>query len=100
MLKITKKIRRELSIKSTIGKYRGNPIIMELLPSENIQFKIKGTRETATISLLTCYMVAVNNTINAKYAESMREYKQKLAQGKRAKKPSKPNMFLYLPKLF
>jgi len=90
-LKLTKAIKREmLSSAETHGKNRGKPIIVELLPGDEISFRVKGTRASYSIYLGHCFRLAQIQTVEANYKEAVARYK---ARGmKRMKKPKRPSL--------
>lgn len=86
--KLIKPIKRELLSTEQNGKHRGKPIIVELMPGDEISFRIKGTKKSQSVYLGHCYRLAQIFTIERNYNEAMALYKK----GGRKRKPKRPAM--------
>ena len=74
--KLTKSVKREmLSYAETHGKHRGKPVIVELLPGDEIAFRVKGTRQSYSIYLGHCFRLAQIQTVETNYRAAMEKYK-------------------------
>lgn len=87
-VKLIKPVKREmLSSTETRGKDRGKAIIVELLPGDEISFRVKGTRASYSIYLGHCFRLAQIQTVETNYKLAMEKYK---ARGtKRMRKPKR-----------
>lgn len=87
-IKLTKVIRREMLSTEQQGKNKGKALIVELLPGDELSFRVKGTRQVYQIFLGHCYRLAQMQTLESIYRKQMEEYtrKKKLGQ-KRLRKP-------------
>lgn len=89
--KLTKTIRREtLRMTETHGAHKGKPIIVELLPGDEISFKVKGTRQECSIYLGHCFMLAKIQTMEANYKAAMERWRNRGT--KRTRKPRRPSL--------
>lgn len=90
-VKLTKSVKREmLSSAESHGKNKGKPIIVELVPGDELSFRVKGTRAVYSIYLGHCFRLAQIQTVEANYKEAMQRYK---ARGsKRMRKPKRPSL--------
>lgn len=90
-VKLIKSVKREmLSSTETHGKNRGKPIIVELLPGDEISFRVKGTRAQYSIYLGHCFRLAQIQTVEANYKAAMEKYK---ARGsRRMRKPKRTSL--------
>lgn len=93
LLSKAKKIARETALREVFGKYRGKPIIMEILPSNEIVFRIKGTRQTFTAHVAHLFTTAKIIEAKSQYDKKMERYQKNKNMGTRFKKPKK----LFLP---
>ena len=89
LLSKSKRIARETSIREMFGKYRGKSIIMELLPSNEIVFRIKGTRQKFSAHLAHLFTTAKIVEAKAEYDRKMERYQKNKSMGTRFKKPKK-----------
>lgn len=86
--KLTKSVKREmLSSAESHGKHRGKPIIVELLPGDEISFRVKGTRMAYSIYLGHCFRLAQIQTTETNYRDAMVRYKNRGL--KRMRKPKR-----------
>lgn len=87
--RLTKRISREmLSSVITHGKNRGKPVIVELLPGDEISFRVKGTRANYSIYLGHCFRLAQIQAVDAQYKAAMERYK--LRGSRKMRKPKRP----------
>ena len=80
-IKLTKNVRRETLAVTTRGKYRDRPIIVTLEPGDILSFRIKGTRQEASVSLAHCYQLAQIVECEVRYKEYLKTYKEKKKLG-------------------
>jgi|CXWL01.1.fsa_nt_gi hypothetical protein len=91
-VKATKRGRIELPDKSGFITADARAVVVSLLPSDIIQFRVKGTRKPYSAPLSTVMMFAQAMLFYDEYTEAMRVYNlQKSAGYKRKRKPKKPN---------
>ncbi len=81
--KLTKNVKRETLAVKTMGKYRDRPIIVTLEPGDVLSFRIKGTRQEASVSLAHCYQLAQIVEGEVRYKQKVKEYKEKKKLGYR-----------------
>lgn len=93
-IQLTKPIRRQmLSSAATSGKHRGKPVIVELLPGDEISFRIKGTKMKYSIYLGHCFRLAQIQTVETNYRKAMETYQAKKKAGyKRLHKPKRSSL--------
>lgn len=93
-IKLMKKISRELlAVTPRGGKYRGRRVIVSIMPSDEISFRIKGTQQVFTMSLQPAMNLAFIIAADKRYEEQMDEYKRKKKAGyRRLRKPRKVNL--------
>lgn len=73
---LTKPVKREtLRLIETHGKHRNKAIIVELLPGDDLSFRVKGTKFSYTIYLGHCLRLAQMQTVEANYRLAMEKYK-------------------------
>lgn len=90
---LTKPVRRQmLSSTEQHGKNKGRAIIVALLPGDEIEFRIKGTRRRYSAYLGHCFRLAQILTMESEYKAKMQEYGRKKLNGQRAIKPRRPIM--------
>lgn len=82
---LSKTVTRQMHSKQLQGKYKGKPILVSLVPGDDLQFRIKGTRQIFSIYLGHCFRLAQISTYEAEYNQKLKDYKIKKAQGKRVK---------------
>ena len=94
-VKATIKGRMEVPDKSGFITAQAREVIVSLLPSDTISFRVKGTskqKRSYTAPLSTVMMFAQAMTFYDEYNEAMRRYKLKRDAGYRnVRKPRKPN---------
>lgn len=91
-VKSTKRGRIEFPDKTGFISSEARPVIASLLPSDTIQFRVKGTQKTYNAPLSTVMMFAQAISFYDEYNEAMRIYNlHKNAGYKRKRKPKKPN---------
>jgi len=79
-----------LSTGLTRGKDRNRQILVTLLPGDEIEFRMKGTRRKYSIYLGHCFVLAQAMTAEQEYQERLAEYKAKKKAGlKRMRRPKK-----------
>lgn len=90
-LKLIKPIKREtLRLIETHGKHRNKPIIVELLPGDDLSFRVKGTKSSYTIYLGHCLRLAQMQTVEANYRLAIERYKSRGT--KRMRKPQRTSL--------
>jgi hypothetical protein len=90
--KLTKAIKRELFSTEQHGKHRGKPFIVELIPGDEISFRVKGTKKSYSVYLGHCLRMAKILTMESEYKEKLKVFSEKKKAGLRAKKPNRPSM--------
>lgn len=73
-----------------IGKDRNKNIIVSLEPGDLISFRSKGSKKSISVSLASCYTLAMIFDINQNHATRMKEYELKKKAGYRVKRPKIP----------
>lgn len=87
-IKLTKKISREmLSSAATNGKDRGKTVIVELLPGDEIGFRIKGSRTLYKVYLGHCFRLAQIQSTEQQFRDAMERYRNRGT--KRMRKPKR-----------
>ena len=91
-LQATKKGRIELPDKLGFIPVGCRNVIITLLPSEEIEFRVKGTQQKFIVHMMSVMALAQGVTFYNQWAERMRIYKLKKDAGhKRIRKPNKPS---------
>lgn len=94
MRALTKAIRREMS--SGVGMIRGKHshrnLIVELLPGDELCFRVKGTRQRFSVYLGHCFRLAQLLTLEADYKRRMAEYNERRKYSKGLRRPKRPMM--------
>ncbi len=90
--KLVKPVKREMLSREQQGKHRGRPMIVELLPGDEISFRTKGTRKAFSVYLGHCYRLAQILTLESEYKSKLEAYTIARKQGKRVKRPRRPGM--------
>lgn len=91
-VKATKRGRIELPDKLGFITAEARAVVASLLPSDTIQFRVKGTQKTYNAPLSTVMMFAQAMSFYDEYNEAMRIYNlHKSAGYKRKRKPKKPS---------
>jgi hypothetical protein len=91
-IKLLKPIKREMLSREQNGKHRGRAVIVELLPGDEIGFRVKGTRTQYTAYLGHCYRLALILTLEREYKEKYDAYLKAKKQGKRVRRPKRPQL--------
>lgn len=68
------------------------PLICELSLGDEISFRPKGTRVRFSVHLLHVYYMAMNNFLEERYQEKIKEYNRKRSAGIKAKRPKRYRM--------
>lgn len=89
---LNKPIKRQMLSTEQQGKYKHRPIIVELLPGDEIAFRIKGTKKAFSIYLGHCYRLAQMQQAENDFRIAMQNYTAKKAAGKKVRKPHRPNL--------
>ena len=78
-------------IRETIATdFKGNPLIVELLPNGLISFRPKGKRNKTVISLGHCHMLSLILDSELTYKEKIKQYQEKRKLGaKNLRRPKK-----------
>lgn len=94
--KLTKGVTRECIFTSVArGKHTGKALIVTLLPSDELEIRIKGTRQAFRVPLSHCLNLAYLMDAGIKYKEAKEEYKVKKKAGvKRLREPKMPDFKL------
>jgi hypothetical protein len=74
----------------THGKDKGRPINVALLPGDEIEFHVKGTRQRYVVYLGHAFRLAQILTIEQEYNRKLQAFKERKAAGLRAIKPKRP----------
>lgn len=81
----SKKTVRETSLREVFGKYRGKSIIIKVLPTNEICFRIKGTQQRFTMHMAHAFTTARLVEAKSQHQQAMDDYHNK----KRRRKPKK-----------
>lgn len=73
------------------GKHRNRPLLVTLLPGDEICFRPKGTRAKYTVYLGHCFRLAQALTIEQNYKDALQRYQARRKAGEtRIRKPKRP----------
>lgn len=72
------------------GKNRARPVIVSLLPGDEIEFRAKGTRTAYRVYLGHAFRLAQALSMEEIYRDKVKAYQIKKKAGQRAVKPRRP----------
>lgn len=89
--KLIKPVKREmLSTGLERGKNRNRNIIVSLLPGDEIEFRMKGTRQSYTCYLGHCFRLAQALTLEQMFKERLKRYNEEKKFRSGLRKPKRP----------
>lgn len=90
--KLTKPVVREMlsGAEMSRGKYANRAILVSLLPGDEVEFRIKGTRQRFSVYLGHCFRLAQILTLESQYKDKVKAYQERKKSGARAIRPRKP----------
>lgn len=92
--KLTKRVRREMlsGVGMMRGKHSQRGLIVELVPGDELSFRVKGTRQVFTVYLGHCFRLAQILTLESEYKRKMKEYAERKKFQKGLRRPKRPMM--------
>ncbi len=89
--KLIKPVKREmLSSGLERGKNRARPIIVSLLPGDELEFRAKGTRQSYRVYLGHCFRLAQGLTMETMFKERVKKYNHDRKYRSGLRKPKRP----------
>lgn len=85
----TTKLLRPITRELASTDQRGNTLVMTLEPGDVLTFRIKGTRQRASVYIGHCFALATIMEMEARYKQRLDAYNAKKKAGAKGLKPPK-----------